>query len=84
MGVIIKLDIMTIADLRAWQQTMNLSGLAASQLLGVSYATYRDWISGTSRTTGNPVAISKIVGLACAALVAGLGEWEPAHIEPYS
>lgn len=66
---------MTPADLRAWQDSMGLSALAASKLLGVNYSTYRDWLAGVSHTTGKPIAISRTVGLACAAIAAGLGEW---------
>ncbi len=44
----------------------------AAAALGVSYATYRDWLSGTSRTTGKPIQLPPMLGLACAALAAGL------------
>ena len=71
---------MTPEDLHAWQQAMGISGLEAARRLGVSSATYRDWISGISRTTGKPVTPSRTVALACAALAAGLGPWAPASI----
>lgn len=63
---------MTPADLRAWQAQMGYTTRAAAKALDVSPATYQDWISGTSRNTGRPVKISLTVGLACAALAAGL------------
>ncbi len=66
---------MTPADLLAWQTRMGLSGRAAAKLLGVSAATYQDWVSGKSRSTGKPVQPSRLVALACAALEAGLDEW---------
>ena len=64
---------MTPADLRAWQSSMGLTGREAARRLGVSPATYQDWVTGTSRTSGKPVRISRLVALACAALSAGLG-----------
>lgn len=63
---------MTPADLRTWQAAMCISGLEAARRLGVASATYRDWLSGVSRTTSKPVRISRTVALACAALAAGL------------
>lgn len=66
---------MTPGDLQGWQQAMGISGLEAARRLGVSSATYRDWLAGVSRTTGKPIKISRLVALACAALAAGVGEW---------
>jgi len=60
------------SDLRAWQGRMGITGLAASELLGVSYAAYKDWRRGISRTTGKPIEAGRAVALACAALEAGL------------
>ncbi len=72
---------MSSNDLRAWQDQMGLTGLKAADALGVSYATYRDWLSGKSRNkkTVKPVLISRTTALACAALAAGLDEdsWRP-------
>ena len=68
---------MTPADLRVWQATVGLSSPKAAAALGVSYATYRDWLAGTSRTTGNPIALPPMLGLACAALAEGLCSWAP-------
>ncbi len=61
---------MTPTDLRAWQAAMGLTAPKAAAALGVSYATYRDWLSGTSRTTGKPISLPPMLGLACAALQA--------------
>ena len=66
---------MTPTDLRAWQAQMGYTYDTAAAALGVSRGTYADWLAGTSRTTGKPIKISRIVALACAALAAGLGEW---------
>lgn len=66
---------MKSSDLRAWQAHMGLTYDTAAKALGVSRATYAEWLRGTSRTTGRPVAISRLVALACAALAAGVGEW---------
>ena len=63
---------MTPTDLRAWQQKMGITGLEAAALLGVSYAAYKDWRRGISRTTGKPIEAGRAVALACAALEAGL------------
>ncbi len=63
---------MTPTDLRAWQARMKITGLEAASLLGVSYAAYKDWRRGISRTTGKPIEAGRAVALACAALAAGL------------
>lgn len=63
---------MTPEDLRAWQAHMGWTGREAARRLGVSPATYQDWVTGTSRTTGKPVRLPPLLGLACAALAAGL------------
>jgi transcriptional regulator with XRE-family HTH domain len=64
----------TPADLRAWQKAMGISGREAARRLGVAPGTYQDWVTGTSRTTGKPIQISRLVSLACAALAAGIDE----------
>ena len=71
---------MTPTDLRAWQAHMGLTYDTAAQALGVSRATYAEWLRGKSRTTGKPVTPSRTVALACAALAAGLEPWAPASI----
>ena len=63
---------MTPADLRAWQAIIGISGREAARRLGVSPGTYQDWITGTSRTTKKPISLPPLLGLACAALEAGL------------
>lgn len=66
---------MTPDDLITWQAKMGLTPPKAASALGVSYATYRDWLAGKSRNTGKPVVISRTTALACAALAAGLDAW---------
>ena len=66
---------MTPDDLRAWQARMGYTYDTAAESLGVSRATYAEWLAGKSRTTGKPVRISRLVALACTALAAGLGPW---------
>ena len=73
---------MTPSDLRAWQAHMGYTYNTAAQALGVSRSTYAEWVSGKSRTTGKPVAPSRTVALACAALAAGLEPWELPHSHP--
>ena len=68
---------MTPADLRAWQAHMGLTYDTAAAALGVSRATYAEWVAGKSRTTGKPVTPSRLCALACAALAAGLEPWKP-------
>ena len=63
---------MTPADLQAWQASMGISGREAARRLGVAVGTYQDWITGTSRTTKKPISLPPLLGLACAALEAGL------------
>lgn len=66
---------MTPADFRAWQSSMGLSVRAAADLLGVAPSTVQDWRTGTSRRTGQPIELPRMLALACAALAAGLGPW---------
>jgi transposase len=55
---------MTAAQLRDWQMAMGYTQQAAAAALGVSWATYKRWlVAGPTR----------IAGLACVALLAGLG-----------
>jgi transcriptional regulator with XRE-family HTH domain len=62
-------------EFKAWMAHMGLSERRAAEALGVSAATIGDWARGTSRTSGNPVAVDRRTGLACAALAAGLEPW---------
>ncbi len=66
---------MTPADFRAWHNAMGYTYDTGAAALGVSRGTYADWLAGRSRTTGQPIKISKLVALACAALAAGLDAW---------
>ena len=64
---------MTPADFRSWQARMGLTVRAAADLLGVAPSTVQAYRTGISRSTGQPVAVPRVVALACAALAAGLG-----------
>lgn len=68
---------MTSDDLRSWQSQMGYTQAQAADALGVGISAYKDWITGISRTTGKPVSIDRRTGLACAALAAGMGEYQP-------
>ena len=70
---------MTPADFRAWHQAMGYTYDTGAAALGVSRGTYADWLAGTSRTTGKPIKISRLVALACAALAAARSTWSPPH-----
>jgi len=63
----------TTSDFRAWQARMGLTVRAAADLLGVAPSTVQAYRTGISRSTGQPVAVPRVVALACAALAAGLG-----------
>lgn len=67
---------MTPDDLRAWQAAMGYTYDTAAAALGVNRSTYADWLAGQSRTTGKPITIDRRTALACAAIAAGLEEWE--------
>lgn len=67
---------MTPADLKAWQQAMGYTYDTAAKALGISRSTYADCLSGASRTTGRPIKIKRVMSLACAALAAGLNDWQ--------
>jgi len=62
--------------LRAWQKQMNFTQQQAAEALGVSLAAYKDWLRGLSRNSRMPVFIDKRTGLACAAIAAGLSEFQ--------
>ena len=64
---------MTPAEFRAWQAHMGLTVRAAAELLDVAPSTVQAYRTGISRSTGQPVAVPRVVALACAALAAGLG-----------
>ena len=66
---------MTPADFRAWQARMGLTVRAAAELLGVAPSTVQDWRTGTSRSTGKPIELPKMLALACAALSDRQGPW---------
>jgi len=66
---------MTSDDLRAWQVHMDYTQAQAAEALGVEPRTYRDWLAGTSRTSGKPIAIDRRTALACSAIAAGLAPY---------
>lgn len=63
---------MTNADFVAWHARMGFTYDAGRIKLGVSEATYSDYLSGVSRTTGKPVKYKLMLALACAAIEAEL------------
>ena len=58
---------MTPTELRAWQAHMGYTQQHAAEALGVSLATYKRYLTGD---------VPHVVGLACAALAAGLQPWQ--------
>lgn len=61
---------MTSDDLRSWQSHMGYTYDTAAQALGLSRAGYAKMVLGKS-------PIERRTALACAALAAGLDEWQP-------
>ena len=51
---------------------MGLTVRATAELLDVAPSTVQAYRTGISRYTGQPVAVPRVVALACAALEAGL------------
>ena len=67
---------MTPADLAAWQAQMGFSQRETAAALGVTLPTYQEWRRGARFRDGAPVEIGRTTALACAALAAGLAEWQ--------
>lgn len=67
---------MSPADFRAWRKHMGFSQRAAADALGVALPTMQAWERGVAFATGKPVVIDRRTALACAALAAGLDEWQ--------
>lgn len=62
---------MTTTEFRAWHKTMGYSSwTAGAEALGMSR-------SGYAKLLGGRVKIDRRTALACAAIEAGLKEWEP-------
>jgi transcriptional regulator with XRE-family HTH domain len=60
-------------DFAAWHTRMGFkSQTEGAERLGVKRSTYANYMSGTSRTTGNPVDYTLSLALACAAVEAGI------------
>ena len=54
---------------------MGLTVRATAELLDVAPSTVQAYRTGISRSTGQPVAVPRVVALACAALAARLWPW---------
>ncbi len=59
---------MTSDELRDWQAQQGLIYTTAAEALGVSRGTYSNYLNGHAR-------IPKMLGLACAAISAGIPAW---------
>lgn len=64
-------------DLREWQIRMKFTYDDAAQVLGVDRSTYAVWLRGTSRTTGKPLPLPRVVALAAMAVEMGLHQNMP-------
>lgn len=67
---------MSPEDFKAWRKHMGYSQRAAAKALGVVLTTLQAWERGRAYATGKRVIIDRRTTLACAALAAGLNEWE--------
>lgn len=56
---------MTSDELRGWQARMGLSAIQASKTLGVSYATYKNWLAGKNPNSGAAIKLPPLLPLAC-------------------
>lgn len=63
---------MTSSRLRRWRLGRGFSLTRAAEELGVSRRTYCEWESGLTRNTKQPVRLTRLLGLACRAIEAGL------------
>lgn len=68
---------MTPADLAAWRAHMGYSQRAAARALGMSLPGYQRMERGADFATGKPVEIDRRTALACGAIAAGIGEYQP-------
>lgn len=68
---------MTPADLATWRERMSYTQRQAAAALGITLATYQRLERGAEWTDGAAVTIDRRTALACAALAAGLDEWQP-------
>lgn len=68
---------MTPADLAAWRAHLGYSQRAAAAALGITLPTYQRLERGAEWADGAAVTIDRRTALACAALTAGLDEWQP-------
>lgn len=76
---------MTADDFRHWRKTMGLTQAAAAESLGLSLSALVQYEAGRRKGSKDPVTIPLTVGLACAALAAGLPPWSaPIGAEPLS
>lgn len=73
---------MTKQDFDAWLKHMGLTEISAGKMLGCSPVTVGQFRRGISYTTGKPSKIDRRTALACAALAAGLDEWQPLATDP--
>ena len=68
---------MTPADLAAWRAQLGYTQRAAAAALGITLPTYQRLERGAEWADGAAVTIDRRTALACAALAAGLSEWQP-------
>lgn len=68
---------MTPADLATWRAHLGYTQRQAAAALGITLPTYQRLERGAEWADGAAVTIDRRTALACAALFAGLDEWQP-------
>lgn len=63
---------MTRDDFQAWHKRRGYTYDSGAEALDVSRATYGNYLSGITASTGKPMVYSHMLALACAALEAGV------------
>ena len=64
--------VMTHSEFVKWHNHMQFNYLTGANALGVSRATYANYLKGVTATTGRRVVYTRTVALACAAIKDGL------------
>lgn len=72
--------VVTNIDLRMWMHRMGFTYDEAAYVLGVNRSSYATWLTGSSRTTGKPLALPRTVQLAAMAIEVGLHKCLPTPV----
>ncbi|KAA6405682.1 helix-turn-helix domain-containing protein [Candidatus Tokpelaia sp.] len=67
---------MNNAEIKLWRDIMGLTQQKAAEMLGISRVALQNYERGTRLEGGSPVPIPHSIALACAAIEAGLRDWQ--------